>query len=936
MTGGRGPGSREGDPAQVIDTAALAADLATVAESAGPGPAGLRTAALERLKRALAEGRAEIRRDFEGGAGGAAAIAATSALADAIVENLFAFAATRVYPEPNPLVGERIAVMAVGGYGRAELAPYSDIDLQFLLPYKPTPWVEQVVEFVLYVLWDLGLKVGHATRSVDECVRRARADMTIRTGVLESRLVAGDAALCAEVRRRFLSEVVAGTGADFVRAKMAERDRRHKRMGDSRYVLEPNVKDGKGGLRDLHTLFWIAKYLYRVDDVGELVGRGVFTAKEYAKFVKARDFLWTVRAHLHYLSGRAEDRLTFDLQPAIARRLHYADRATARGVERFMKHYFLVAKDVGDLTRIFCAALEDEQIGPVRQRRPRVGQRRRALDGFVVDGGRLTIPEDDAFAKDPVKLIRLFHVAQAGELDIHPRALRFVTQNLRRIDARLRAHPGANRLFMEILTSGKNPEATLRRMNEAGVLGRFIPDFGRVVAQTQHDMYHVYTVDEHSIIAIGNLARIEHGKLKDELPLATEVVGKILSHRALYLGVLLHDVAKGRGGDHSEIGAQVARELGPRLRLTGEETETVAWLVRHHLLFSDTAFKRDLNDAKTVRDFVYIVQSLERLRLLLVLTAADIRAVGPHVWNGWKATLLRELYRRAEEVITGGHEAEAKRRRVEAAKARLRAALADWPAAQVEAYLKRNFPPYWVTFDDDAHLRHARLVCRAEREGSELAVDTRVDRARAVTEVTVFAPDQHGFFAKVAGAMALAGASIVDAKIFTTSDGKALDSFWIQDASGGPFTRRERLARLKRFIARALAGELKLASELARRRTLPSRAAVFEVEPRVLIDNQASTKHTVIEVNGRDRPGLLYDVTRALSELDLSIVTAHISTYGERAVDVFYVKDIFGLKVTRPANLDAIRARLLVALRGSGPRAAAPKLERPGAAASPA
>jgi len=905
---------------RIIDRRALAGEIARAAPSAPGGRAATRADLLAILKRALGAGRDEIRRRFEDGETGAFVVAANSYLIDQILRVLFEFAITSVYPVANPTTGERLAVVATGGYGRGELAPHSDVDVLFLAPSKPTPWVEQVIEYLLYMIWDLGLKPGHATRSLDECLRRAHRDDTIRTSLLEARFVAGDGALFEALRRRFAAEVVAGNGPDFVRAKLAERERRHRRMGDSRYVLEPNIKDGKGGLRDLHTLFWIAKFVYRVDDVAALVGRGVLSADEHARFAKAQTFLWTVRCHLHYLAGRAEERLTFDVQPEIGRRMRFGARTGSSGVERFMKRYFLVAKDVGDLTRIFCAAIEADQHPAPPRRLARLGFRRPDLEGFTLTGGRIGVAEDNMFERDPAAMIRLFRVADARDLDIHPWTLRLITQNLRRIDRRLRADREANRQFIAILTSRNDPESALRRMNEAGVLGRFVPDFGRVVAQMQHDMYHVYTVDEHTIRAIGVLAGIEKGALADELPLATGLIREVLSRRVLYLATFLHDIAKGRGRDHSSRGAEIALKLAPRFGFTAEETETVAWLVRHHLLFSNTAFKRDLNDPKTVGDFVARVQSLERLRLLLVLTAADIRAVGPKVWNAWKGALLRQLHALAAEVLSGGHAAEAKQRRVTAAKAALGDALADWDADALARHIARFYPPYWLSFDAATHAHHAAFMRAADRRGAAVALDTRVIRAHAVTEVTLFTPDQPGLFAKVAGAMALAGATIVNARIFTTADGMALDIFWVQDAGGGPFARADRLARLSVLIEQALSGVLDPGHALAGRRSLSSRAAkVFTVEPRVLIDNRAATHHTVIEINGRDRPGLLHDVTRALADLGLSIVTAHVSTFGERAIDVFYVKDVFGLKIEHEGKLKRIRERLLAALAEPGP-----------------
>src|SRR5262245_15734299 len=611
------------DPRSIIDRRDLAVRLDQIFEDAAD-PAAARPALLALFKQALADGRAEVRQRFEADHDGRAAAQGLSLLMDQLIRTLHEVASVRIYPLANPSAAERIAVLAVGGYGRGELAPYSDIDVLFLIPYKNTPHVEQIVEYMLYMLWDLGLKVGQATRSADECLRQAKGDMTIRTAILEMRYITGDSELFQTLRRRFAKELVAGTGVPFVEAKLAERDERHTRMGNSRYATEPNIKEGKGGLRDLHALYWIAKYLYQVDDISKLTERDVFTAREVVRFEKASAFLWTVRFMLHFVAGRAEERLSFDLQPEVSRRLGYRDHGAIQGVERLMKHYFLVAKSVGDLTRIFCAALEAQHQRRSRLRLPGFRLFRQEIEGFPVDSDRLSVASPEAFQKRPVDLLRLFEVAQRHEMDIHPMTMRYATQSLRLIGRELRADPEANRLFLDMLTSRLDPEVTLRRLNEAGVFGRFVPDFGRVVAQMQYDMYHHYTVDEHTLFAIALLHKIESGLLKEEHPLASEIVAEIVSRRALYLAVLLHDIAKGRGGDHSEIGEQIALKLGPRLGLSDEETETVAWLVRWYLLMSGTALKLDIGDPKTIADFVDRVQSPERLKLLLVLTVADI------------------------------------------------------------------------------------------------------------------------------------------------------------------------------------------------------------------------------------------------------------------------------------------------------------------------
>ncbi|MEI6556930.1 MAG: [protein-PII] uridylyltransferase [Rhodospirillaceae bacterium] len=924
---GAADAAETGGPALLAPTRmALVATLRELVETHGTGDA-LRPAVLAALRQTLNTGRAVIRQQFEAGGGGEECVRRNSDLMDMVIRSLAELVQNGVYPSAGPSTGEAFDIAATGGYGRGEMCPQSDIDLLFLLPYKRTVRVEQIVEYMLYILWDLGLKVGHAVRPVEDCLRQARTDVTIRTNLLETRRLWGDGQLLTLLKRRLSKEVILPNGQAFVLAKLAERDDRHQRMGDSRYVLEPNVKEGKGGLRDLQTLIWIAKHLYYVNSMDDLVTCGVLLKEEAVRFIKAQNFLWTVRCHLHYLTGRPEDRLTFDVQTEIGRRMGYTDHAGLVSVERFMKHYFLIAKDVGDLTRIFCAALEADSKRPPRFNLLRLGLHKvKEIEGFQLDGERLALRHERQFREEPVDMIRLFQVSQSHGLDVHPHALRALTRALGGV-AKLRHHPDANRLFLEILTSRKGPEDTLRRMNEAGVLGRFLPDFGRVVAQMQYDMYHAYTVDEHTLRALGIMHKIDTGESAADLPLAVQVVHKLTSRRALYVAMLLHDVAKGRGGDHSVVGAKLAEKVCPRLGLSAEETETVAWLVLHHLNMSFTAFKRDFEDERTVRDFVKVVQSPERLRLLLVLTTADINAVGPGRWNNWKATLLSELYHRTEEVLAGGVTADGRIHRIKQAQQALRGRLDDWGEAQFERHIALGSPDYWLSLDADTHARHARLIRDSERDGRLLTIDTRIDQTRAVTEVTIYTGDHPGLFSQLAGALALTGANIVDAKIFTLRNGQALDIFSVQDAhSGEAFDAADKLARLAVVTEQTLSGQVRLLQELAKRKpTTPQRTRMFKVPPRVMIDNTAGTNHTVIEVNGKDRTGLLYDVTRTLTDLGLQISSAKISTYGEKAIDVFYVRDVYGLKITHDAKLQRIRERLLHALTGSAtPGSSAP------------
>src|SRR5512132_2605220 len=648
---------------------------------------------------------------------------------DEIIRILYSAATRHLYRSPVPSGAERMAVVATGGYGRGLMAPESDIDLLFILPYKQTAWGEQVAEAILYCLWDMGMKVGHATRSVDESIRQARGDMTIRTAILETRFLTGDRPLYDELVARFDKEVVQGTAAEFVTAKLAEREERHRRGGQSRYLVEPNVKDGKGGLRDLHTLYWIAKYVYRVREREELIALGVYDPREYRRFRRCGDFLWAVRCHMHFLTGRAEERLSFDIQREIAVRLGYTSHPGQRDVERFMKHYFLVAKDVGDLTAILCAKLENSQAKamPVLSRmmakfRPRARHTLSESEDFVVDYNRINVADENVFKRDPVNLIRIFHLAQKYNLAFHPDAMHVATRSLRLVDQGLRENEEANRLFLEILTSKNDAETVLRRMNEAGVLGQFVPAFGRIVAMMQFNMYHHYTVDEHLLRCIGALSDIEAGRA-DDAKFAAELMRTIQPrHRdLLYVALFLHDIAKGRVEDHSIVGARIARNLCPRLGFSPAETETVAWLIEVHLLMSSVAQSRDLSDRMTIENFSAVMQSVERLKLLTILTVADIKAVGPGVWNGWKAQLIRTLYYETEPVLTGGFSEVNRAQRVAIAQNEFREAMKDWPPERLEAYIAKLYPAYWLKVDLPHKIEHANFVRATEDADKRLA-----------------------------------------------------------------------------------------------------------------------------------------------------------------------------------------------------------------------
>ncbi|MEM6617778.1 MAG: [protein-PII] uridylyltransferase, partial [Pseudomonadota bacterium] len=850
-------------PGRIFDRDQVRNAIAALANTE-EGPA-LRKAIAARLAEENTAGRAAIAAAHKADPFDTArAIRTWTWLTDQLVETAF-WAATRyLYPLPTPTDGERMAVIAVGGYGRAEMAPFSDVDLLFLAPYKLTPWAESVVETMLYILWDLKLKVGHATRTVDECLRLAKGDITIRTALLESRFLCGDDDLAAQLDAKLWRTLFRSTGAEFVSEKLIEREERHRRQGQTRFLLEPNVKESKGGLRDLQTLFWITKYLSGAKSPTDMILQGYFTAQEYDNFYQAEQFLWTVRCHLHMQSRRANEQLTFDTQVAIAQALDYHDTDALRAVEAFMQDYFRHATHVGDLTRIFFTALEARHV----KQQPSIGERLRKVipwtartdvpvpEGYQVLHGRLKPARDTVFLQDPINLLRIFEEALRADILIHPDAMRLIRANLHRIDDNLRANPEAQAMFLRTLLDYGNPERGLRRMNELGILGAFIPEFQRIEALMQFNMYHHYTVDEHIIQCISNLARIEKGQLKESLPVASGILDDGVDRRVLYVALLLHDIGKGLPEDHSIAGARLAAQIAPALGLSPTETETVVWLVRHHLLMSDVAQKRDLSDPRTVREFAQTVMTAQRLNLLTVLTVCDIRGVGPGTWNNWKAQLLRTLHRLTRIALQEGLDKLGELQSAQEAQSALTRRLRNWEPAAVARELDRHYSAYWQGLNTSTHKAFAALLEAATTD--EIGVDIKLDPDRDATRACFVLQDHPGIFSRLAGALALAGANVVDARSYTTKDGFATAVFWVQDADGAPYE-RSRITRLRTMIGKTLAGEVVAKDALRSRDKFKRRERDFFVPTRITFDNQGSDIYTIIEVDTRDRPGLLFD-----------------------------------------------------------------------------
>jgi [protein-PII] uridylyltransferase len=803
-----------------------------------------------------------------------------------------------------------LTVLAVGGYGRGELFPFSDVDVLILVDEETPAASDAAVITMLQHMWDMQIPISHATRTPEETVALALSDSTTAAALMDMRLICGARTRYRTLKRRLQHEVIGQRPQEFVAAKLAERDRRHNKWGDSRFMLEPNVKEGKGGLRDLHTLNWLARYCYRLSKASELVREDLLSDEEWRHYREAYLFFGLVRAHMHALRGRGDDRLTFDLQTQIAEALKFPGRSAQEKAEKLMRRYFQYTRDVGALTRIFCAILEEEKLrAPVAPFREEA-RSSQLPEGFVLTQGRLDFAAAETLLRAPAQILELFWVAQQTNLDLHPRAQLAIARCLPKIANQLPLEYKANAALLEMLLAPRGAEQTLRRMNEMGVLGALLPEFGRIAGMMQYDGYHTYTVDEHTLVAVGHLAAIEAGAYEKEMPLATGIARELTDRVPLYLAMLSHDLAKGSGGQHAEKGEALVERIAMRMRLSNAQATLAAWLVKHHLLLSEVAFKRDLDDPKTIADFVAVVQSPERLRLLLLLTVADIKAVGPTIWNRWKGALMRDLFHRAMRHMGVGFKP------INDTETMREVLLRDLPELLhplLQQFIEGERHSGWWHRPREEQIAsvHAYAAWQASPDVPALSITH--DPFRAVSELTVcLATMPHALHA-ITGAVAWIGANIVSARSMVLSRGALIATLAVQDVEENSFADDpERLYALQAVMPRALDGTLDLAQELPKRRRV-IRGREVRIAPSVFIDNQVSSTATVIEINARDRLGLLYDILGAFAEAQVQVMTAHIATYGRRAVDVFYVKDAYGFKLMHHSKREQLQRQILAA-----------------------
>ena len=815
----------------------------------------------------------------------------------------------------------QFTLIAVGGYGRGELSPHSDLDILFLLPNKlrknDTKKIENVIELILYILWDLGYTVGHSTRTIDDCIEKSRSDLTISTSLLEKRFVAGNNDIYDLLNNKFKTFIDNTKTLDFVEAKLKESETRHKRFGESRYVVEPNVKDGKGGLRDLHTLIWILKFAYKVDTISKLINVGALTKEEAVPFAEAQRFLLSVRCHLHYRANREDDRLAMDAQLEIAKSMNFKNTITHKDVERFMKRYFLATKTVGNLTRIFCAAIETEFNKPLRMSFLSF-KKRENITPFRLEVGRLFSYEREILTENPINIIKLFYISHINNIDIHPKTLRQITSLRKLINLKVRQNVEANKMFLNILTSDKDPTRTLRLMNEANILGQFIPEFQKIVGLMQFDMYHSYTVDEHTIFTISNLHSLRSGKFSDFAPLTSSAILEIKSYKSLFVAMLLHDIAKGKKGDHSENGSLIASKICPRLGLNKEETKMVEWLVLHHLLMSKTAFRYELGDPKVIKNFAKQVRSIDKLKSLLALTVADIRGVGPDVWNDWKGALIKELYIKTYDLLKPPQEISKITEPLKSSKELLIRYLNNKGVndLDIKTYCSKFYNNYWGTFNLPSVVNHYEIFTSMKNYSKKLEVYLSNDSKLKATELLVITPDHHGLFSQISGLVASSGYDIVSAKIITRSDGYALDTFFLQNKERKPISDINLRKKLIETITKGLEGNFNIEKALnIKWKEIPARFRAVKAPIRVIIDNKTSDQYTILDIKCKNAPGVLYKITKIITSLGLQINTANVSTYGDRVVDIFYLKNAFGSKVDDNTTIEKVKNSILEELK---------------------
>lgn len=810
---------------------------------------------------------------------------------------------------------ERMALVAVGGYGRSELHPYSDIDLMILLDKNRYQQVKTFVESFLSFLWDIGLEVGHSVRSISDCVKHAKQDITVATNIMESRLIQGSNQVFLKMIEETSSKKIWKPDA-FFEAKLNEQTERHLKYEDTAYDLEPNIKEGPGGIRDIQTVTWVLARRYGINDLKQLIQIGYLTGDECQQLIRGRNFLWKLRIGLHHLAGRGEDRLLFHHQRALAQQYGYADNSNHLAVEQLMKRYYRAVKELRIINEILLQHYQDEN------RRSKKDRIKILNDRFQSKNGFLEIREEDTFKQTPQAILELFLLLQQKPQlkGVTASTIRALRANLGLIDSEFRKAEHIKDIFMDIMRQPHGQTHALRRMNNYGVLGVYIPVFGAIVGQMQHDLFHVYTVDAHSLFVVRNLRRFALDKHKQEMPLANRVMMQIAKPERLYLAGLFHDIAKGRGGDHSILGEADALKFCRLHGMSDYDSRFVAWLVRHHLFMSHVAQRKDITDSEVIREFSKTVGDQEHLNNLYLLTIADIRGTSPHVWNAWKGRLLEDLYHAATRYIRHGLETpQDADERIEDIKQDVLHQILQNNKKKHALIEQERIDHFWEGLPPDYFLRHnaKSLSWHIESIASTQAIDLPLvqihyePRLEALVFL-IFAPESESLLSVVTGGFERLNLNIVDAKTHTTSTGFALYTFVALEQDDQQALDKQHLQQLQGQLRQIVVSGQD--NPPTRSIQIPRKLQHFNIEPKVSFSQSPNEAYTVMEVVATDQPGLLHRVSRCLLHCKVRLVTAKIATFGERVEDVFFITNRDGKPVTDNEQMQCLKTSILSTL----------------------
>jgi [protein-PII] uridylyltransferase len=894
-----------------VDTVALSRALLEETQGQTYGLASGKSDLIRLSRDYLQKARARLLELHCAGAGGMEVVSAYTGMMDHLMRHLYGVASDdflKRFPGQIP----HCAVLAQGGYGRGELNPQSDVDLLFLYSWKVTPYFESVTEKLLYTLWDAGLQVGSAVRTVGESMRLAEANIKVKTAMLDTRFLCGDYALFGEFERAAEKRLVKKRVGRFIQEKIAESEARHASYGGSVYLLEPDVKEGEGALRDIHTARWIARVIRGAKTLDELARDGVVSAADVAKLKEPQDFLLRVRNQLHFSTGKHQDQLTFEEQEKAAAALGFAGEGTLKAVEIFMRAYYLHAAEIQRLSSLIVHRLHDCH-RPFYSGHAVFAKTLRA--GVRLSRGHLTVTKPEILRADGGNLIQIFADAQQNGCELSHETRELIREHVSLVDENYRRSAEANAAFFEILKWKKRVYETLSEMHSCGVLGAFIPEFGRLLCMALHDAYHTYTVDQHSLRLVQEIERLKAGEYRDALPLLTQLAREADKIELLYLGLLFHDIGKGFGGGHSEIGARMVRQIARRMRLNVDEGALVEFLVRYHLLMTHTAFRRDLEDPKTIFDFARTVGTVKNLKTLYLLTFADVKGVGPEVWNAWKASLLGELYVKSLSILEEFEKGEFHRPDLKAAvrrvQVRVRRDLAkNQPLERVNHFIDTMPERYFLSVSEADMPAHFILMEQYNGKGAVSFVEHFPERH--CSSLVVATQDRPGLFAAITGVLTALNLNILNSRIFTSSDSRILDVFRVShDGHAEVVMAETKWARFRANLNSVLAGDMDVARLVA-----ASQKGVFlhkrapKVSTVIQIDNEASEQFNIVEVFTDDRIGVLFDIAHELHQLGLSIHVAKISTNVDQVADIFYVADQGGAKVMDPDRLEQIKASL--------------------------